>query len=35
MDGEGAQVTVTIQDENIHDKELAYLDDLLKHHEPK
>ena len=31
--GEGAQVTVTIQGENVRDKELAYLDGLLTRYE--
>jgi formylglycine-generating enzyme required for sulfatase activity len=31
--GHGNQVTVTIQGENVRDKELAYLDGLLKRHE--
>jgi len=31
--GEGAQVTVTVQGENLRDRELAYLDGLLKRYE--
>jgi hypothetical protein len=31
--GEGAHVTVTIQGENVRDKELAYLDSLLKRYQ--